>query len=217
MRVRLSEWKRLFSYKGCNNLFITVSDSSDARIGFRNDRMSRIVILVGSVRRNGNTAMLAQKFAEGAALNNEVEIISVADHRINPCIGCNSCYTREDNKCFQDDGMDQIYDRLSKADVLVIASPVYFYGISAQLKCIIDRLHTPLRYTFNIRRLALLLVAANREEGLFDPIISQYRSTMGFFGLSDAGIVTVDGVKDPGDIAGRPELDAAYELGRSIS
>lgn len=179
--------------------------------------MNRIVILVGSVRRNGNTAMLLQRFAECAALNNEVEIISVADHRINPCIGCNSCYTREGNRCFQDDGKDQICDRLSKADLLVIASPMYFYGPSAQLKCIIDGLHTPLRYTFNIRRLALLLVAANREEGVFDPIIAQYRSTMGFFGLSDAGIVTVDGVKDPGDTAGRLELNEAYELGRYIS
>ena len=179
--------------------------------------MGKVVILVGSVRKNGNTAMLAQRFAKGATLNNDVEIISVADHKINPCIGCNSCYTSEGNRCVQKDGMDAIYDKLSQADVLVIASPVYFYGISAQLKCIVDRLHTPMRYTFRIRRLALLLVAANREEGLFEPIISQYKSTMGFFGLKDAGIVTVDGVKDPGDISGRPELEDAYELGRSIS
>ena len=62
--------------------------------------MSNIVILVGSMRKNGNTARLAQSFAEGAAEKNNVEIVSVADYNVNPCIGCNSCYTRVGNQCF---------------------------------------------------------------------------------------------------------------------
>ncbi|MGN0615008.1 flavodoxin family protein [Ruminococcus flavefaciens] len=106
--------------------------------------MSNIVIFVGSVRKNGNTARLAQSFAEGAAKNNNVEIVSVADYNVNPCIGCNSCFTREGNQCFQNDDMVQIYEKLRNADIVVIASPVYFYGISAQLKAIVDRLHTPM-------------------------------------------------------------------------
>lgn len=63
--------------------------------------MSNIVILVGSMRKGGNTDLLAQAFAEGARKNNNVEIISVADYKVNPCIGCNSCFTREGNQCFQ--------------------------------------------------------------------------------------------------------------------
>ena len=78
--------------------------------------MSNIVILAGSVRKNGNIARLAQRFAEGAAKNNNVEIVSVADYNVNPCIGCNSCFTREGNQCFQDDDMVQIYEKLRKED-----------------------------------------------------------------------------------------------------
>ena len=59
--------------------------------------MSRIVVLIGSMRKGGNTDLLAHSFAEGASKNNIVEIVSVSDYNINPCIGCKSCFTREKN------------------------------------------------------------------------------------------------------------------------
>ncbi|MBQ8920940.1 MAG: flavodoxin family protein [Oscillospiraceae bacterium] len=177
--------------------------------------MSKIVILIGSMRKGGNTDLLARKFAEGAAQHNNVEMISVADYRIAPCIGCNTCFTREGNACFNHD-MDAIYEKLRCADVLVIASPVYFYGISAELKAIIDRLHTPMRNTFAIRKLALLLVGAAQLPNLFDPILMQYQMILDFFHLQDCGKILVRGVKDKGDIIGRAETDAAYRLGLSI-
>ena len=96
--------------------------------------MSKVVVLVGSMRKYGNTDLLARAFTEGANKNNAVDIVSVADYKVNPCIGCNSCFTRKDNKCFQNDDMDVIYEKLRTADIVVIASPVYFYGISAELK-----------------------------------------------------------------------------------
>ena len=101
-------------------------------------QLSKIIVLTGSVRKGGNTELLAQAFAEGAKKNNEVEIISVADVKVNPCIGCDRCFTSEGNVCVQHDDMAGIYEKLKTSDMLVIASPVYFYGISAQLKAIID-------------------------------------------------------------------------------
>ncbi|MBP5395061.1 MAG: flavodoxin family protein [Candidatus Methanomethylophilaceae archaeon] len=178
--------------------------------------MSDIVILVGSMRKGGNTDLLAHSFAEGAKEHNSVEMISVSDIDVKPCIGCNRCYTSEGNLCFQNDDMPRNYDRLSRADILVIASPVYFYGISSQLKAVIDRLHAPVRNTFRIRKLGLLLVGATTVPNLFDAIVTQYESTLKFFGLGDIGRILVDGVKDVGDIDGRKELDEAYALGRSI-
>lgn len=178
--------------------------------------MSNIVILVGSMRKNGNTARLAQSFAEGAEKNNNVEIISVADYVVNPCIGCNSCFTRKGNKCFQNDDMVQIYEKLQNADIVVIASPVYFYGISAQLKAIVDRLHTPMRNTFHIKRLGLLLVGAAELPNLFDPIVMQYQMVLDFFKLESIGTVLVRGVKDISDIENSPALKEAYELGASM-
>lgn len=178
--------------------------------------MSKIVILIGSMRKGGNTQLLAQAFAEGAGKQNDVEIISVADYKVNPCIGCNSCFTRENNRCFQEDDMVQIYDKLKTADIVVIASPVYFYGISAQLKAIIDRLHTPMRNEFPIKKLGLLLVGAATLPNLFDAIKVQYQLVLDFFHLEDIGMVLVRGVKEKGDIVGNAALKEAYDLGMSV-
>lgn len=178
--------------------------------------MSKIVILVGSMRKGGNTDLLARAFSEGASKNNDVEIVSVADYKVNPCIGCNSCFTRKENKCFQNDDMGIIYEKLRTADIVVIASPVYFYGISAELKAIIDRLHTPMRNEFQIKKLALLLVGAASLSSLFDAIKIQYQLILDFFHLENAGMVLVKGVKDKGDIEGNTALREAYELGLSI-
>jgi multimeric flavodoxin WrbA len=176
----------------------------------------KILIITGSPRRGGNTDILAKAFADGAGKDNDVEIISVCDIKVAPCIGCNTCFTREGNKCFQKDGMEKIYDKMANADMLVIASPVYFYGVSAQLKNIIDRCHTPMRKNFKIRKTALLLVAASSNESVFDGIIRQYQLIVEYFHFEDMGAICVEGVQGKGDIVGRKELDKAFELGASI-
>ncbi len=178
--------------------------------------MSKIIVFNGSMRRGGNTDLLVQAFAEGAGKNHAVEIVSVADYRVNPCIGCNTCFTREGNQCFQDDDMAAIYEKLKAADMLVIASPVYFYGISAQLKAMIDRLHTPMRNEFQIKRLALILVGAATLPELFDAIKLQYQLVLNYFHLEDAGMVLVRGAKEKGDVKSGDALKKAYELGFSI-
>ena len=216
------EWGRM----GCglskiksNRTYIVVFDfiSDEKGVYRRNDRMGRIVVLVGSMRKGGNTDLLAQAFVEGANKNNTVEIVSVADYKVNPCIGCNSCFTREGNQCFQKDDMAEIYKKLKVADMVVIASPVYFYGISAELKAIIDRLHTPMRNEFRVKKLALMLVGAATLPELFDAIKLQYQLVLNFFHLEDAGMVLVKGVKNIGDIKITKALEEAYNLGNSIN
>ncbi|MDE6231748.1 MAG: flavodoxin family protein [Lachnospiraceae bacterium] len=178
--------------------------------------MCKIVVLVGSVRKKGNTDLLARAFVEGAEKNNDVEVVSVADYKVNPCIGCNTCFSRENHKCFQKDDMELIYRKLTDADIIVAASPVYFYGISAQLKAVVDRLHTPLRNEFHVKKLALLLVGAATLPELFDAVKVQYQLILNYFHLEDAGMVLVRGVKDIGDMKNHPALKEAYELGESI-
>ena len=164
--------------------------------------MSKILILTGSPRRNGNTDRLAQSFAKGAEESNQVEIVSVCDYKVNPCIGCNSCFSREGNRCFQNDDMTAIYEKLSQADILIIASPVYFYGISSQLKAI-------------IKKLGLILVGAATLPELFDAIITQYKLVLNFFKLEDAGSVLVRGAKEKGEVS-EEDLKKAFELGKSM-
>ena len=179
--------------------------------------MSNIVVLAGSVRKGGNTDLLVQAFADGAEKNNTVEIISVADYKVNPCIGCNTCFEREGHECFQTDDMQQIYEKLKLADILVIASPVYFYGVSSQLKAIIDRLHTPMRNEFKIKKLALILVGAATLPELFDSIKIQYQLVLNYFKLEDGGMVLVRGAKDIGDVKNTEGLQEAYQLGVKIN
>ena len=112
--------------------------------------------------------------------------------------------------------MSVIYEKLRTADIVVIASPVYFYGISAQLKAIVDRLHTPMRNEFHIKKLALLLVGAASLPNLFDSIKLQYQLVLDFFQLENIGMVLVRGVKEKGDIEGNEALNKAFELGLSI-
>ena len=112
--------------------------------------------------------------------------------------------------------MSIIYEKMASTDMLVIASPVYFYGLSAQLKAVIDRFHNPIRDTFHIKKVALLLVGAATIPELFDSILTQYQLCLNFFKLEDAGHVLVHGVKDKGDIKNNEALNEAILLGRSI-
>ena len=112
--------------------------------------------------------------------------------------------------------MHKIYEKLKRADIVVIASPVYFYGISVQLKAIIDRIHTPMRNQFNIKKLGLILVGAATLPELFDSIKMQYQLVLNFFHLEDVGMVMVRGAKDKGDVNNSNGLREAYELGLFI-
>jgi len=180
------------------------------------DTKEKIIVLVGSVRKGGNTEMLAKAFADGAGRRHHVELVSVADYRILPCMGCNNCYSGEGHRCVQQDDMTAVYDKLMEADTVVIASPVYFYGISAQLKALVDRLHTPMRNEFRIRRLGLILVGAATLPDLFDPILLQYRMILRFFHLQDIGTVLVNGTRDRGDVLQGDGIKRAYELGSAL-
>ena len=175
-----------------------------------------ILILSGSPRKGGNTDLLVEAFVKGASQKHHVEVVSVRDYKVNPCMGCNACFKNKDKTCAQKDDMPLIYEKMSQADMLVIASPVYFYGLSAQLKTVIDRFHNPIRDTFRIKKMALLLVGAATLPELFDSILAQYQLCLNFFKLEDIGRVLVRGVKDKGDIKNTDTLNEAFELGQQI-
>lgn len=178
--------------------------------------MSRIAVLIGSPRKGGNTETLAQSFIEGAKKNHDVEVISVSRTKINGCTGCNYCYKDSDHRCVQKDGMQEVYEKLAHAEIIVIATPVFFYGVSSQLKCLIDRLHNPIRNGFKVKKLALLAVAADTIPTVFDSMMAMYTSVLRYFSLEDGGVITVPGVEKRGDIIGNHALKEAYNLGESI-
>lgn len=149
-----------------------------------------ILILNGSPRTSGNTAALVKGFKEGAlSKGHQVNVINVGKLRLNGCVACEYCHEKGNGKCIVKDDMQQIYEGLDKADMVVFASPVYYWGFSGQLQSAITRFYAP--NVPKARKYALLL--SSQSPGVYDGIISQYRSMLGYFGAENAGIVTAAG------------------------
>lgn len=150
-----------------------------------------ILILNGSPRANGNTAAMTRAFMEGAeAAGHEVTEIQVGRKKIAGCLGCEYCHTKGNGSCVQKDDMEEVYEALRQADMLVFASPVYYFTMSGQLQNAIDR-----TYAFdipkNIRKAAMILSSAS--DGVYEPSMLQYREILRFFEIQDMGVKTAHG------------------------
>ena len=175
-----------------------------------------IVILSGSSRKGGNTDMLAAAFKEGAeSVGKNVALFRVADMNIGGCTGCEHCFD-EVGVCVQNDDMLEILDALRKADALVLASPVYYMTITAQLKLAVDRIYALLKEGKSIKRAALLMPCEDKDRDTAGGAVAMYERWLAYEKWEDAGILIVTGVHKPGDIAGRPELEQAKAMGREI-
>lgn len=182
--------------------------------------MSRkIVILNGSPRRNGNTSALCASFAEGARNSgNEVSEFFLQTMHIHGCLGCFGGHSSKDCPCVQKDDMAAIYPQVKEADVIVLASPLYYWTISSQLKTVIDRLFAleegdgqKLRGN---GKAGVLLMAA--EGNGFADSLTYFNHLMDHLQWQNLGAVLAGGNLAAGDIAGKPELQKAYDLGASI-
>lgn len=177
-----------------------------------------IIILNGSPRANGNTAQLVKAFTEGAeSAGHTVSCFSLQKMNIHPCLGCCGGGKDSDSPCVQKDDMDKIYPAYRAADVVVLASPLYYWTVSGQLKAVFDRLFAVAEcsadYANPVKDCALLMAA---EGNGFEETVYWYDRLMGHLGWTDKGKVLCGGVFDVGDIKGSPKLDEARELGRSI-
>lgn len=178
----------------------------------------KIIVLNGSPRKNGNTSALVKAFREGAeSAGHSVTEFWLEGMKINGCRGCCAGGKNPDSPCVQKDDMEQIYPAYKEADVVVLASPLYYWTISGQLKCAFDRLFAVAEcdpsYT-NPRKESALLMAA--EGNGFEETVYWYDRLMGHIGWKDCGKVLCGGVMAVGDIEGKPELEEARKLGASI-
>lgn len=151
-----------------------------------------IVILNGSPRPGGNTAAMVAAYREGAEqAGHHVTVFDVCRMRIAGCLACEYCHSREQRVCVQKDDMHEIYPALDAADMLVLASPVYYHGLSGQLKCAIDRIYAP-GYPRRLRKAALIL--SSGSTGVYDGALYTYRhSFLGWLHLEDMGVFTAAG------------------------
>lgn len=178
----------------------------------------KIVILNGSPRRNGNTSALVKAFAEGAgSAGNTVTEFFLSDMDIHGCKGCFGGGKNLDSPCVQKDDMEKIYPVYREADIVVLATPLYYWTISGQLKSAFDRLFAVAECDKDYRnpkKESILIMAA---EGYgFEESEYWYDRLEKHLGWKSLGKILCGGVMGIGDIEGKKELDDAYELGRSI-
>lgn len=179
-----------------------------------------IVILNGSPRKKGNTSTLVQAFREGAeSAGHQVTELFLGDLEIHGCKGCFGGHSGKEYPCVQRDGMEKLYPAVRDCDVIVLASPLYYWSLSGQLKTALDRLFALEEAEGNLlrgngRSCALLMAA---EGNGFDDVVLYYDHLMEHLQWKDLGKVLCGGVMEVGDITGRSELQDAYALGRSIT
>lgn len=180
-----------------------------------------ILILNGSPRPTGNTVALVDAFAEGAqAAGHTVLRHDVRALDIHPCLGCLGGGKDPAHPCVQRDGMEAIYPDYRAADVLVFASPMYYWALSGQLKCALDRLFAVTECDPALatpRKATVLLMASEGDTPEnYAPVRQWYEALCGALGWKDLGQVVAGGVLRVGDIAGHPALPQAKALGAAI-
>lgn len=176
----------------------------------------KIVVLEGSPNKKGSTHILADCFRQGAeGAGHTVELIDTAHAEIHPCIGCIHC--GYEGPCVQKDDVEIIRKKILDADMMVFATPLYYYGMSAQLKIMIDRFCA---FNSSIQRKhmksALLSVAWNSDSWTFEALESHYKTLVRYLNLHDMGMVL-------GYVCGTPSMtehsqfpQQAYHLGNCL-
>lgn len=184
---------------------------------------TKVLIVMGSPRKGGNSATLAEQVAEGArAAGADVEVYRLHDMDIRPCRACDACHKGEKRACVVDDDMQVLYPKLREADALVIASPVYWFTVSAQTKLFMDRwyaLEGPQGNALAGKRVGIVL-----SYGDSDPFNSgavnalrTFQDAFRYIGASIEGAVYGTGNK-PGDVKESQALmDRAYRLGELLA
>lgn len=175
--------------------------------------MKKILILSGSPRKDGNSDILCNEFARGAAeAGHAVETVRVAEKKIGYCRACYAC--RNAGVCVLHDDMAEVLQKIIDADVLVLASPVYFYSIDAQLKALIDR--TVARWTeVKNKEFYYIVTAADAERASAETTLACFRGYADCVeGAKEMGIIYGMGTYEKGEVRNTDAMAQAFEAGK---
>jgi len=183
----------------------------------------KLTAFLGSPRKGGNTDTLAERVLDGAReAGFETETVALRRLKIKPCAACEKCWSRPDQPCSQNDDMtSDLYDKIAGSDIILFATPVYWYAPTAIMKAFIDRL-----VPFNrpqgrplIEGKPAILVTAYEEEGptAAEPLIRMFELSFDWLGLQFTERVIIDNCGPKGAILEKPEaLTNAYEVGIAL-
>lgn len=177
--------------------------------------MKKVLILSGSPRKGGNSDLLCDEFAKGAAeAGHKVEKIRVSEKNVGYCRACYACKGTGD--CVINDDMPEILQKMIDCDVMVLASPVYFYSIDAQLKTVIDR--TVARWTeVSNKEFYYIVTAADAQHASADTTLACFRGYADCVeGAKEMGVIYGMGVYEKGEIKDTAAMLKAYEMGKTV-
>ena len=176
----------------------------------------KVLVLSASPRKGGNSDLLCDQFILGAQeADNQTEKIFFRDKEINYCLACDIC-KGNGGICDQEDDMAEVMDKMIKADVIVMATPVYFYTMNAQMKTLIDRTYSQYTELTNKEMYFIITAAVPRKEALQRTIEGFRGFTLVLDGAKEMGIIYGTGAWNIGDIKGSSAMREAYEMGKTV-
>ena len=175
----------------------------------------KIVVLAGSPHKKGTSNTLVEEFKRGAEeVGKQVEIIDLAHMDIHPCMGCDACGMNGD--CIQKDKGNEILNKIIESDAIIIASPVYYYNISSQLKMMIDRFYAKTtKITNRNLKAGVIMTAWNNDDWTYDAIDKYFDILFDYMHYKDSGRIYGKGC---GTVSIMPKkfYEEAYSLGKGI-
>lgn len=181
--------------------------------------MKKILVISSSPRKNGNTELLINEFQKGALESgNEIERINLNDKKVSYCTNCNGC-RNGNGECVIKDDHNEIAEKMLDADVVVFATPVYFYSVTAQLKTFIDRMYAREHEFFELpdkEAYYILACAAPTKEYMSTAIADLDGFVRCLRTVKTKGIIKGFGAMAAGDVVGTPAYKEAYKIGKSI-
>lgn len=180
--------------------------------------MKNIVVITGSPRKGGNSDLMADAFIKAAGKKgHKLTKIAAAELSIEGCRACEGCYT-SGAPCVIKDDFNMIAPAIEEADVIVFASPLYWFSFSAQIKNIIDRFHSLVRgpKPFKGTKECILLASGAGNMDGFAGMIKTYEIMAEYLNFKDSGKVIAEGMSEKGDVKNTGALNSARQLGESI-
>ena len=174
-----------------------------------------VLAISASPRIGGNSDVLCDRFLEGAKeTGHEIEKIRLSEKNISPCVACYGCM--KTHTCVKQDDMAEIQQKMVDADVIVLATPVYFYCMDAQMKMMIDRCVPRYREMIG-KKMYFIVTAADPQHEAADETLAGLRGFLRCLpDCEECGVVYGTGTWDKGDVYKHPSLDAAYKMGKEV-
>ncbi|MFV0519857.1 MAG: flavodoxin family protein [Lachnospirales bacterium] len=176
----------------------------------------KVIIISASPRKNGNSDILCDKFMEGAlASGNSVEKFFLNNKKVNYCVGCGYCFNNV-GQCSQKDDMVLLFEKLIDADVIVLATPIYFYTMNGQMKTFIDRL-CPIYTKLENKEFYYIMTSADKDKNIMDRCINEFRGlTFCLKNPVEKGIIYGTGIWNVGDVEKTEFMKDAFVMGKNI-